>query len=91
MKHRGPVVRPILLMLVYGAFLVIVGVTATTQALIVSQDTWQTVVEQTVGADTAMVRSFASLELHVADLSGPIDETRRQELDAALAVLTEQS
>jgi diguanylate cyclase (GGDEF)-like protein len=90
-KHRRPVVRPILLMLVYGAFLVIVGITATAQALIVSQDTWTTVINETVGADTAMVRSFAATELRVADITGPIDEARRKELDAALHVLTEQS
>jgi diguanylate cyclase (GGDEF)-like protein len=91
LKHRGPVVRPILLMLVYGAFLVIVGITATTQALIVSQDTWVTVVNETVGADTALVRSFASIALRSTDLTAPMTEARRTELDAALAVLTEQS
>jgi diguanylate cyclase (GGDEF)-like protein len=78
-------------MLVYGAFLVIVGVTATAQALIVSQDAWTTVANETVGADTAMVRSFAALDLRVTDLTGPIDAARQQELNTALAVLTEQS
>jgi diguanylate cyclase (GGDEF)-like protein len=78
-------------MLVYGAFLVIVGVTATTQALIVSQDAWTTVANETVGADTAMVRSFAALDLRITDFSGPLDTSRQQELNTALGVLTEQS
>lgn len=91
MKHRRPAVRPVLLMLVYGVFLVIVGVTATAQALIVSQDAGTTVANATVGADTAMVRSFAALDLRVTDLTSPLDAARQQELNAALGVLTEQS
>ena len=91
MKQRRPVVRPVLLMLVYGAFLVIVGVTATAQALIVSQDSWTTVANETVGADTAMVRSFAALDLRLADLDAPLDPVRQAELNSALGILTQQS
>ena len=63
-------------MLVYGAFLVIVGVTATAQAMMVSADAWTTALNGTVGADTAIVRSFASIELQVADLT-PVRCRRR--------------
>jgi hypothetical protein len=67
-RVRGTVTRPLLLILVYGAFLVIVGVTASAQAMMVSADAWTTALNGTVNADTAIVRSFASIELKVADL-----------------------
>ena len=91
-RSTAGVPRPLLLMLVYGAFLVIVGVTATAQAMMVSTDAWTTALNGTVGADTAIVRSFASIELTLTDLRpGSIPATRLAALQRELGVLTEQS
>ena len=91
-RSRVPLPRPLLLILVYGTFLVIVGVTATAQAMMVSADAWKTAINGTVGADTAIVRSFASIELQVADLTpGAMSAERIAVLQRELGVLTEQS
>ena len=91
-RSNPGVPRPLLLMLVYGAFLVIVGVTATAQAMMVSTDAWTTALNGTVGADTAIVRSFASIELTLTDLTpGSIPAARLAVLQDELGILTEQS
>ncbi len=85
---RRPVVRPVLLMLVYGALLVVVGITASAQAAMVSADSWTTTLNATVGADATVVRSFVSLNLTPSDL-GPdaLSAQRRTSLQQQLAVL----
>src|SRR5664279_5846911 len=91
-RSRGPLQRPLLLILVYGAFLIIVGVTATAQAMMVSTDAWTTALNGTVGADTAIVRSFASIELTLSDFTpGSISADRLAALQRELGVLTQQS
>ena len=50
--------RPILLLLVYGIFLVIVGVTATAQAVMVSASFSTNTLSSIVGSDTTVVRAF---------------------------------
>ena len=52
--------RPILLLLVFGVFLVIVGITALSQAILVSTDFSTSVLESYVGNDAATVRGFAT-------------------------------
>jgi hypothetical protein len=52
-RHRP--VRPILFMLVFGAFLAIVGTTASGQAALVTADSSTTLLNATVGADAATV------------------------------------
>src|SRR6266508_5919474 len=89
-KARRPV-RPILLMLVMGAFLVVIGLTASGQALLVTSDTSTTLLNATVGADVATVRSFVTLNLRRADLvEGGLTPERRATLDAALRLLTDK-
>src|SRR6266850_2580440 len=56
-RHRRAV-RPVLLLLVFGAFLVIVGATASGQALLVTADASSTLLNATVSVDAAAVRSF---------------------------------
>src|SRR5664279_2335947 len=65
--RRGPV-RPILFLLVFAAFLFIVGVTASGQAALVTSDSSTVLMNASVGADVAIVRSFVGLNLHQADL-----------------------
>ncbi|MEA2578859.1 MAG: hypothetical protein QOD78_2447 [Chloroflexota bacterium] len=62
--------RPILLIVVFGFFLMIVCLTALSQAIIVSSRSSQTMLSAIVGADAATVRGFANAHLIPADL-GP--------------------
>ena len=50
--------RPVVLMLVFGIFLMIVGVTATAQAAMVSAHFSTNTLSSIVGTDTALVRAF---------------------------------
>jgi diguanylate cyclase (GGDEF)-like protein len=80
--------RPILLMLVFGAFLALVGITASAQALLVSTHFASATVNAAVGSDAATVRMFANGVLAESDLvAGGVGETRRGDLEAALATL----
>ena len=60
--------RPILLILVFGVFLMIVGLTALSQAIIVTTRTSTTMLDSVVGSDAATVRSFANTYLSTTDL-----------------------
>ena len=73
---RRRVPRPVLLILVYGIFLVIVGLTAVTQTALVSADFSATALNSTVSADAALVRLFVTGNLSPDDLgaSGPSAE-----------------
>jgi diguanylate cyclase (GGDEF)-like protein len=78
-------------MLVLGAFLVVIGLTASGQALLVTSDTSTTLLNATVGADVATARSFVTLNLRRSDLTpGGITPERRAALEAALRLLTEK-
>ncbi len=78
-------------MLVLGAFLVVIGLTASGQALLVTSDTSTTLLNATVGADVATARSFVTLNLRRADLvEGGLTPERRATLDAALRLLTDK-
>jgi len=87
-RRRRPA-RPVLLLLVFGAFLVIVGATASGQAMLVTADASTTILNATVSADTAAVRSFVGLNLRPGDLegAGPNDD-RRVALNEGLHLLT---
>jgi diguanylate cyclase (GGDEF)-like protein/putative nucleotidyltransferase with HDIG domain len=65
--RRRPV-RPVLLLLVVAAFLMIVGATASGQAALVTADSTSTLLKATVSADAAAVRSFVGLNLRQSDL-----------------------
>jgi diguanylate cyclase (GGDEF)-like protein len=80
--------RPVLLILVYGIFMVIVGLTAVAQTVLVTADFSATTLNSTVGADAAMVRLFVSSSLSPDDL-GPagLDPERQADLDERLAYL----
>ena len=84
--------RPVLFVLVYGIFLVIVGVTATAQTMMVSARFSATTLQSIVGADAAIVRSVVNAFVLPADLAeaGPTD-ARRASLEAGLASLVRQA
>jgi diguanylate cyclase (GGDEF)-like protein len=55
--------RPVLLLIVYGAFLVLVGITATAQAAMVSAHFSAATLNGVVGSDAATIRAFVNAHL----------------------------
>jgi hypothetical protein len=75
---------------VLAAFLVIVGATATGQAALVTADSSTTILNATVSADAAAVRSFVGLNLSQADLQpGGLSTDREAALDRGLRLMTD--
>ena len=90
-SERRPAVRPVLLLLVFAAFLVIVGATASGQAALVTADSSTTLLNATVSADAAAVRSFVGLNLSQADFSaGGLSAEREAALQHGLHLLTDR-
>ena len=84
-------VQPVLHLLVLGAFLAIVGVTASGQAALVTADSTTTILNATVSADAAAVRSFVGLNLSQADLQpGGLSADRLAALQQGLHLLTDR-
>ena len=80
-----PKPRPILLFIVYGVFLVIVGVTATAQVVIASAHFATGSLNQTVGTDAKVVGGFVNEHLRESDLAAAaIEPSRVAELAAGL-------
>ncbi len=78
-------------MLVLGAFLVIVGATASGQAALVTADSSTTILNATVSADAAAVRIFVGLNLTQADLQpGGLSAVRQAALQQGLHFLTDR-
>jgi hypothetical protein len=75
-------------MLVMGAFLVIVAVTASGQVLLTTTDESQTLLQNAVRSDAAAVRSYVALNLLPADVQpGPLAPERGSRLKQGLAAL----
>ncbi|MBA2718100.1 MAG: diguanylate cyclase [Chloroflexi bacterium] len=73
--------RPILLFIVYGVFLVIVGVTATAQVVIASTHFSTATLNHTVGTDATVVAGYVNERLLPTDLAGgPISAGHATEL-----------
>ncbi|CAN5617787.1 hypothetical protein BH20CHL6_BH20CHL6_06140 [soil metagenome] len=80
--------RPVLLLMVYGMFLVLVGVTASAQAGLVSAHFSTTMLNSIVGNDSATVRSFVNSTLTPEDLTGAgLAAARADHLEEQLATL----
>jgi diguanylate cyclase (GGDEF)-like protein len=77
----------VLLLVVYGVFLVVVGVTATAQTALVSLHFSTAAINSTVASDVAIVRTFVNDGLVAADLTGSADPARVERLDGLLAEL----
>ncbi|MGZ8502519.1 MAG: bifunctional diguanylate cyclase/phosphohydrolase, partial [Candidatus Limnocylindrales bacterium] len=60
--------KPILLLLVFGVFLGIVGITAFSQAILISTDFSTSVLESYIGNDAATVRGIATAFVRPSDL-----------------------
>ena len=81
--------RPLLLLLVFGVFLAIIGITATAQSVMVSLHFSTGTLNTVVGSDSATVRAIlnAFRELRYLD-PAPGRERERAALEAQLAALT---
>jgi len=84
-------VRPVLLLVVYGAFLVVVGITATVQTTLVSLHFSTAAVNTAVAGDAAIVRAFVNEGLSTADLTDGADPARVAALQVQLAHLAEHA
>ena len=72
----------------FAAFLFIVGVTASGQAALVTTDSSKVLMDASVGADVAIVRSFVGLNLHQEDLQpGGLSADRLATLQRGLQLL----
>jgi diguanylate cyclase (GGDEF)-like protein len=81
-----PVARkPVLLLVVFGVLLVIVGITATAQAVMVSAYASSSTFSSIVDGDVATVRGFAVQEL--SGLDGLNDDAARRRIGGALQTL----
>jgi diguanylate cyclase (GGDEF)-like protein len=84
--------RPVLFVLVYGIFLVIVGVTATAQTTMVSANFTASTMQSVVGTDAALVRSVVNVYVQRGDLdAGGPTPARRAELEADFAALVRRA
>jgi len=82
--------RPVLLLLVYGAFLALVGITATAQAAMVSAHFSTATLNDVVGSDAATIRAFVNAHLDVRFLDGSASSTtpaQLSDLERGLATL----
>ncbi|MEX1173651.1 MAG: diguanylate cyclase [Chloroflexota bacterium] len=87
---RTPPPRPILLMLVFGAFLAIVGATATAQSALVGEHFRTSALIDVVSSDAATTRAFVNAYVLPTDLTGdqPMNEAYQARLEAQFAALT---
>ena len=77
-----------LLLLVFGVFLVIVGVTATAQTVIVTANVSSATMSSVIQSDAATIRAFANLDLRAADLDpAAVTDERRAQVQADLDTL----
>jgi len=82
--------RPLLLALVYGVFLVLVGVTASGLVAVAAAHINSATLEAVVARDHSLVELFVAGRLQASDLEGPVPApSRAAELASQLAVLTE--
>jgi diguanylate cyclase (GGDEF)-like protein len=66
---RQKLSRPTLLILVFGVFIALVGITATAQALMVGAHFQAATLTNVVGSDAATTRAFVNAYVHPADLA----------------------
>src|SRR5664280_1529823 len=79
---------PALLALVFGVFLLIIGVTATGQSILVSSDVTTQSVDAVVASDASLVRVLVNGTVEPADLDATtLSSTRAAALEAELAVV----
>ncbi len=79
--------RPVLLILVYGAFLAIVGAAATAQSVLVGAHFSSATLTGLVGSDAATIRAFVNAYVQPADLSGTLSAADVARLEEQLKAL----
>lgn len=86
---RKPPPRPILLLVVFGAFLAIVGATATAQSALVGEHFRTSALIDVVSSDAATTRAFVNAYVRPADLIGdePLSDADQARLEAQFATL----
>ena len=87
-RARTP--RPLLLLIVYGLFLVIVGITATAQTVLVSLHFSVAALSTSVGGDAATVRTVVNRFLEPDDFAGPLSADRIVAVEQMLIDLRRQ-
>jgi diguanylate cyclase (GGDEF)-like protein len=80
--------RPLLFVLVYGAFLALVGITATAQAIMVSAHFRTATLNDAVGSDAATTRGFVNAHVLTTDFDAAAPAVRVATLEDQLAALT---
>jgi diguanylate cyclase (GGDEF)-like protein len=87
---RAP--RPVLYLLVFGVFMVIVGVTTAAQTAMISTNVSSTTLDSVVSTDAALVRSVVNTFLRADDLDpAKLTPARRAEIEGNLAVLVRRA
>ncbi len=82
--------KPVLLLVVFGAFLMIVGITALAQAILVSTTYSESILESVVGSDAATIRAVVNDHLTPTDIrSVGVGSSVASRLDTPLAALVE--
>jgi diguanylate cyclase (GGDEF)-like protein/putative nucleotidyltransferase with HDIG domain len=82
--------RSKLLLVVFGASLMLVIVTAGALAWLVSDHVTSAAIESSVSSDRALVRSFVATTLRPSDLAGAVDAARTAEVGRDLAQLLDR-
>ena len=88
---RTRVPKPVLMLVVFGIFLVIVGVTAVSQAILVSVHFSSASLEAVVGSDAATVRTFVNGFVTPSDLSGEASDEDIASVEAGLAAIAHRA
>jgi diguanylate cyclase (GGDEF)-like protein len=83
--------RTRLLLLVYGASLMLVTLAGVSLVLVVSQHLTDSAIASSVAADRSLVRTVANATLTDADLSGPVSAQRTTDIQGQLAALVDRS
>src|SRR5262245_20323852 len=83
--------RPMLLVLVYAAFLVLIAGVAVADALIVGAHFSSAMLSTTVAHDRALVGLWADSNLSENELSSAFTDERRDELQAKLVALAQRA
>ena len=82
--------KPVLLLVVFGAFLMIVGITALAQAILASTTYSESILESVVGSDAATIRAVVNDHLTPTDIrSVGVGSSVASRLDMPLAALVE--
>jgi diguanylate cyclase (GGDEF)-like protein/putative nucleotidyltransferase with HDIG domain len=77
--------RPVVFLLVYGAFLCLIGITAAAQAILTSSHLSQSVLSAVATADRAVVGTFVESYVTREDLEGAAQDDRYAQLEDRLA------